>query len=56
MILWLTTVHENGFVEANSFTFNESVRHFHGSEESRSEYFERTARFLVVGRLTDSSE
>ena len=25
-------------------------------EESRSEYFQRTARFLVVRRLTDSSE
>jgi hypothetical protein len=35
MILWLTTLHENGLLGDKSFTFNESFRHFHGSEESR---------------------
>ncbi len=30
--------------------------HSERSEESRSEYFQRTARFLVVPRLRDSSE
>jgi hypothetical protein len=34
MILRLATVHENGVLGVKSFTFNESFRHFHGSEGS----------------------
>jgi hypothetical protein len=45
MILWLTTVHEDGSLGDKSFTFNENLRHFHGSEESRKSLTFR-ARFL----------
>jgi hypothetical protein len=48
MIFGLTTLHENGLLGDKSFTFNESFRHSHGSEESRPEYFRDNARFLVV--------
>ena len=36
MILWLTTMHENGLVWDKPFVFNTASGYFHGSEESRS--------------------
>jgi hypothetical protein len=46
MILRLTTIHENSLLQANSFTFNESLRYFHGSEESLKFMNSRTAKIL----------
>jgi hypothetical protein len=54
MILRLTTMHENGLVGLNSFTFNESFRYFHGSEGSAFVCFQGYCRCFAALSMTDS--